>query len=80
MLKLQHIINGFYPITVGTFDNIQDAVDVIKEHVRVNSAIINPRYAKSISGEAIRIDYGAKDCYYLITLIKQTEEKQNEQI
>lgn len=77
MLKLQHIINGFYPITVGTFDNIQDAVDVIKEHVRVNSAIINPRYAKSISGEAIRIDYGAKDCYYLITLIKQTEEKQN---
>lgn len=44
MLKLQHIINGFYPITVGTFDNIQDAVDAIKEHVRVNSAIINPRY------------------------------------
>ncbi|GMX68160.1 TPA: hypothetical protein TVW26_001814 [Streptococcus equi subsp. equi] len=77
MFKLQHIVNGFYPITVGTFDNIQDAVDVIKEHVRVNSAIINPRYAKSISSEAIRIDYGAKDCYYLITLIKQTEEKQN---
>jgi len=77
MFKLQHIVNGFYPITVGTFDNIQDAVDAIKEHVRVNSAIINPRYAKSMSGEAIRIDYGAKDCYYLITLIKQTEEKQN---
>lgn len=52
-------------------------VDAIKEHVRVNSAIINPRYSKSMSGEAIRIDYGAKDCYYLITLIKQTEEKQN---
>lgn len=53
MLKLQHIINGFYPITVGTFDNIQDAVDAIKEHVRVNSAIINPRYSKSMSGELL---------------------------
>lgn len=63
MFKLQHIVNGFYTITVDTFDNIQDAVDAIKEHVRVNSAIINPRYAKSMSGEAIRIDYGAKDCY-----------------
>ena len=71
MFKLQHIVNGFYPITIGNFDNVQDAVDTIKSHVRVNSAIINPRYAKSVSGKAIRIDYGAKDCYYLITLIKK---------
>ncbi|HEP5938615.1 TPA: hypothetical protein VC364_000690 [Streptococcus pyogenes] len=72
MFKLQHIVNGFYPIILGNFDNVQDAVDAIKEHVRVNSAIINPRYAKSMSGEAIRIDYGAKDCYYLLTLINET--------
>lgn len=71
MFKLQHIVNGFYPITIGNFDNVQDAVDAIKSHVRANSAIINPRYTKSMSGEAIRIDYGAKDCYYLLTLINE---------
>ncbi|QCK62524.1 hypothetical protein ETT51_04580 [Streptococcus pyogenes] len=76
MFKLQHIVNGFYPVTVGNFDNVQDAVDAIKAHVRANSAIINLRYAKSMSGETIRIDYGAKDCYYLLT--KKTEEKQND--
>ncbi|QZT28073.1 hypothetical protein K6973_04940 [Streptococcus dysgalactiae] len=71
MFKLQHIVNGFYPITIGNFENVQDAVDAIKAHVRANSAIINPRYAKSMSGEVIRIDYGAKDCYYLLTLINE---------
>ena len=74
MFKVQHIIAGFYPVTIETFDDIQDAVDAIKEHVRVNSAITNPHYAKSMSGDFIRIDYGAKDCYYLIILDKDMEE------
>lgn len=74
MFKAQHIIAGFYPVTIGTFDDVQDAVDAIKEHVRVNSAITNPHYAKSMSGDCIRIDYGAKDCYYLIILDKDMEE------
>lgn len=75
MFKAQHIIAGFYPVTIGAFDDAQEAVDVIKEHVRVNSAITKPHYAKSMSGDSIRIDYGAKDCYYLIILDKNTEEK-----
>ena len=71
MFKLQHIINGFYPITLGTFNDAQNAVEAIKDHVRTHSAITDPRYAKSTSGDSIRIDYGAKDCYYTITLVKE---------
>ena len=75
MFKLQHIINGFYPFELGTFDDVQNAVDALKEHVRVNSAITNPTYSKSMRGNSIRIDYGAKDCYYLITVSKEKETK-----
>lgn len=56
MFKLQHIIHGFYPFELGIFDNVQEAVKAIKDHVRVNSAITNPHYAKSMSGDSIRID------------------------
>ena len=49
VFKLQHIINGFYPVTLGTFNDAQDAVEAIKDHVRTHSAITNPRYAKSTS-------------------------------
>lgn len=71
MFKLQYIIHGFYPFELGIFDNVQEAVKAIKDHVRVNSAITNPHYAKSMSGDSIMIDYGAKDCYYTITSVKE---------
>ena len=45
-------------------------IDELEQH-RTHSAITNPRYAKSTSGDSIRIDYGAKDCYYTITLVKE---------
>ena len=46
--------------------HIHAAVKALKAHQAVYSAINNPRFSKSMSGETIRIDYGAKDCYYLI--------------
>ncbi|MBO4108077.1 hypothetical protein [Streptococcus suis] len=77
MFEVKFIANGYFPIKLGSFGQIQDAVAAIKEHVRVHSAISVPRYAKSWHDNHIRIDYGAKDCYYLITK-KLTEEIQND--
>lgn len=68
MFKVVHMINGFYPIHLGSYSNIKEAVESIKEHVRANSAISNPRYSKCWKNNHIRIDYGAKDCYFLIIL------------
>lgn len=73
MFTVQHIINGFYSISLGSFDDIQEAVTAIKEHVVFSSAITNPRYSKSMHGNSVRIDYSAKDCYYLITLHQNKE-------
>ncbi len=68
MFKVMHMINGFHPIHLGYYSNIKEVVEVIKEHVRANSAISNPRYSKCWKNNHIRIDYGAKDCYFLIIL------------
>ena len=66
MFNLYFIFNGHKRTLLGCFYNIHDAVDEVKEHVYANSAITHPRYSKSMSGDCIRIDYGAKDCYYTI--------------
>lgn len=66
MFKVMHMINGFYPIHLGYYSNIKEAVEAIKKHVRANSAISNPIYSKCWKNNHIRIDYGAKDCYFLI--------------
>lgn len=68
MFLVKHIVNGFYPIVIGEFNHIQLAADAIKSDVSIHSAIFNPKYQKSLSkdGNVIRIDYGARDCYYVI--------------
>lgn len=66
MFQLQFIVNGFYPVTIGTFDSTKEAVTAMKEHIRFHSAISRPKYSKSWKDNRIRIDYGAVDCYYLI--------------
>jgi len=65
-IELLHVINGYRKFHIGFFDDVNEAVIRLKEHVNSNSAISNPRYRKSISGDTIRIDYGAKTCYYLL--------------
>lgn len=76
MIELYFIYNGYRKIYLGSFEQVQSAVTALKTHQASNSAITNPTFIKSMSGETIRIDYGANDCYYLLT--KKTEEKQHD--
>ncbi|TWT16429.1 hypothetical protein [Streptococcus sp. sy010] len=66
MIDLVFIFNGYRQVSLGTYETGDEAVRALKEHVMVNSAITNPTYQKSMSDNQIRIDYGARDCYYLI--------------
>ena len=67
MIELYFIFNDHRRYYLGNFVQVQDAIDALKAHQKTSSAINNPRFHKSMSGNAIRIDYGAVDCYYLIT-------------
>lgn len=73
MLNLYFVYNGHRKIFIGSFGHIHGAINKLKKHQASCSDIYNPRFRKSMSGENIRIDYGAVDCYYLIT--KKTEGK-----
>nr|DAO32297.1 MAG TPA: hypothetical protein [Caudoviricetes sp.] len=72
MIELYFIYNGHRKILIGSFGHIHGAINELKQHQASYSAVNNPRFRKSMSGQNIRIDYGAVDCYYLIT--KKTEE------
>ncbi|HFI0644852.1 TPA: hypothetical protein ACGO4K_000637 [Streptococcus suis] len=78
MIELYFIFNGHRRYYLGNFVQAQDAIDALKAHQKTSSAINNPRFRKSMSGNVIRIDYGAVDCYYLITVSKQKEKEQND--
>lgn len=73
MIELYFIYNGYRKMLIGSFSHIHSAINELKKHQASYSAISHPRFRKSMSGENIRIDYGAIDCYYLIT--KKREEK-----
>lgn len=77
MIELYFIFNGHRRYHLGNFVQVQDAINALKAHQKSSSAINNPRFRKSMSGNTIRLDYGAVDCYYLITK-KLTEEIQND--
>ena len=66
MIELYFIYNGHRKILIGSFSHIYSAINELKKHQAGYSAINDPRFRKSMSGENIRIDYGAVDCYYLI--------------
>lgn len=73
MLNLYFVYNGYRKILIGSFGHIHSAINELKKHQASYSEISHPLFRKSMSGENIRIDYGAIDCYYLIT--KEREEK-----
>lgn len=73
MIELYFIYNGYRKILIGCFSHIHSTINELKKHQASYSAINPPRFRKSMSGENIRIDYVAVDCYYLIT--KKREEK-----
>ena len=72
MIEPYFIYNSHHKILIGNFDHIHSAINELKQHQASYSDINNPRFQKSMSGDNIRIDYGAADCYYLIT--KKREE------
>lgn len=74
MIELYFIFNGYRRFYLGEFVHVHSAINTLKEHQATSSAINNPRFRKSMSGETIRIDYGARDCYYLMTKGEQQNE------
>lgn len=68
MIELYFVYNGYRKILLGSFNCIHEAMRKLKRHQASYSAINNLRFRKSMSDENIRIDYGARACYYLITL------------
>lgn len=73
MIELYFIFNGHRRFYLGEF--VHSAINALKEHQSTSSAINNPCFRKSMSGETIRIDYGAVDCYYLITRSRNNVNK-----
>jgi hypothetical protein len=67
MVELYFVYNGHRKILIGSFGHIHSVIKELKKHQASYSAINHPNFVKSMSGENIRIDYGARDCYYLIT-------------
>ncbi|MCO4473056.1 hypothetical protein Si131_01323 [Streptococcus infantarius subsp. infantarius] len=66
-IELLHIVNGHRKFHLGFYDDMHQAIKALKNnHVYAYSAISEPRFGKSMSGNSIRIDYGAKTCYYLL--------------
>ena len=66
-IELLHVINGYRKFHLGFYDDMRQAIKALKNnHVYAYSAISEPRFRKSMSGNSIRIDYGAKTCYYLL--------------
>lgn len=65
-IELLHVVNGYRKFHLGFFDDGQEAVEATKRDIAINSAIHKPRFRQSRSTNSIRIDYGAKTCYYLL--------------
>lgn len=73
MIDLYFVYNGHRKFYLGTFEHIHSAIKALKEHQYVNSAITKPHFSKSMVNDVIRIDYGARDCYYLIVASERQE-------
>lgn len=75
--KATFMLYGYKAVPIGLFDTKELAAQAIVDHIIENSGILRPRVVATmkIRSKEIRIDYGSKTCYYLITLIKKTEEK-----
>ena len=67
MLELYFVYNGHCKFYLGTFDNVDDLIEHMKDHQWVFSGITRPRFKKYIGKDDVRFDYGAVDCYYLAT-------------
>lgn len=71
------MLYGYKAVLIGQFESKELAAQAILDHIIENSDIHRPWITATmkILSKEIRIDYGSKTCYYLITLTKKTEEK-----
>ncbi|HFU4217117.1 TPA: hypothetical protein ACGO8M_000493 [Streptococcus suis] len=71
------ILNGHQPVHIGYYASKEKAAEAIIEHAKSNSAEKRLRFiaSKKIRSQTIRIDYGAIDCYYLITISNRKGER-----
>ncbi|CIO22578.1 hypothetical protein [Streptococcus pneumoniae] len=67
MLNLYFVYNGHCKFFLGSFNNVDELIEQMKEHQWAFSGITHPRFQKHIGQRTTRFDYGAKDCYYLAT-------------
>lgn len=71
------MLYGYKAVPIGQFESKELAAQAIIDHIIENSGIHRPRVVATmkIRSKEIRIDYGSKTCYYLITLIKKKRRK-----
>lgn len=69
------MLYSYKAVPIGQFESKEFAAQAILDHIIDNSDIPRPRVVatKKIRSKEIRIDYGSKTCYYLITLMKEEE-------
>lgn len=67
MLNLYFVYNGHCKFFLGRFDNVDDLIEQMEDHQWAFSGITRPRFKKYIGRDDVRFDYGAVDCYYLVT-------------
>ena len=63
LLRLQRALQIF----LGSFNNVDELIEQMKDHQWVFSGITRPKFKKHIGKDDVRFDYGAVDCYYLAT-------------
>lgn len=71
------MLYGYKAVPIGRFKTKELAAKAIVDHIIENSGIPRPRIVatKKIRSKEIRIDYGSKTCYYLITLKRSKNEQ-----
>lgn len=67
MIELYFVYNGHCKFFLGSFNNVDELIEQMKEHQWAFSGITRPRFKKYIGKDDVRFDYGAVDCYYLAT-------------
>ena len=59
LLKLYFIYNGHRKFFLGSFNNVDELIERMKDHQWAFSGITRPRFKKYIGKDDVRFDYGA---------------------
>ena len=75
--EAKFMLYGYKEVPIGQFETKELAAQAIVDYIIENSGIPRPRVVatKKIRSKEIRIDYGSKTCYYLITLKRSKNEQ-----